>query len=119
MSYVFQVDGESVWSPALRIGHLFLAIANQLSENLNQDHGFSMMASDFVDIDGNTFAAFVQSLLNSSVMTNVTYEHLSRGFLATCLAILVRAGVPVHLQGPEQQELMEYGKALLRHMPDL
>ncbi|MCP2261246.1 hypothetical protein LX15_004967 [Streptoalloteichus tenebrarius] len=117
MGYVFEVEGETVWSPSLDIGHLFMDIANRLSEDLKQSHGMSLMASDFIDIDRDAFAAFVRSMLNSSVMTNLTYYVLSRGFLATCLAMLERAGSPVAPQNSEQQDLVAFGKALLGHMP--
>jgi hypothetical protein len=110
VSYVFDVDGEVVWSPALRIGKLFISMAGTLADNSGVDlasAGFTMMASDYYYVDPPALAGFVRTLLAGSVAANPMYRELARGFLVTCLVLLDRAGVVLEPDGEAQRELFD------------
>ncbi|WP_406628860.1 DUF6086 family protein [Amycolatopsis sp. WGS_07] len=98
MSYVFDAGGETVWSPSLRMGKLFVSMAETLASNFDLDlpsAGFTAMASDYYYLDPPRLAAFVRTLLGSSVASHPVYWQLARGFLAICLVLLEECGVTV------------------------
>jgi hypothetical protein len=110
VSYVFDVDGEVVWSPALRIGKLFVSMAGTLADDAGLDlaaAGFTMMASDYYYVNPPALAGFVRTLLAGPVVANRMYQELTRGFLVTCLVLLDRSGIVLEPEGEAQQELFD------------
>jgi hypothetical protein len=94
MSYIFDVGDSTVWSPALRIGSLFVAMAECLAGWAGVPTGLTAMASDFYEVDAEVFGAFVQTLAGNASAANEVFGALTHGFTATCLLILDRAGAP-------------------------
>jgi hypothetical protein len=73
MGHVFDVDGEVVWSPAPRIGKLFVVLVDALAEGCDRDGraaGFTMMANDYYHVGSRALAGFVHELLSSSFVRN-------------------------------------------------
>jgi Family of unknown function (DUF6086) len=95
MSYVFDVGDEGIWSPALRVGELFVATADSLATIVGVDTGLHAVASDYYDITAEKFFAFVLAVLRSPYLKHPVFQELSRGFLATALVLLDRAAAPV------------------------
>ena len=121
MSCIFDVDGEVVWSPALRIGQLFISIAQSLADAAKVDlaeAGFTMMASDYYYVDPQALATFVQGVLAGSVVKNPSYWELARGFVATCLVMLERTGTPVEVPDEIARDLAA-ARGVLSAMPRL
>ncbi|WP_290056216.1 DUF6086 family protein [Amycolatopsis solani] len=119
MSYVFDVDGEVVWSPALRIGKLFVSTAETLAGNAGvglADAGLTMMASDYYYVNPAALAAFVRSSLAGSMVVNPVYAELSRGFLVVSLVVLDRCGVDMTPEQAAHGELFEARDALASSM---
>ncbi len=63
MSYVFDIDGETVWSPALLAGQVYVMFVSSLEQVLQVRAGFSAVADDMVEIDRDQFSAFVDRLM--------------------------------------------------------
>jgi uncharacterized protein DUF6086 len=93
MSYVFEWDNKTVWSPALRVGKLYVMLADALAAVVSVPHGLAAMASDFYEVDRDKFAAFVTALRVWSPVGHVVGDALVGGFLATSLVMLERMGV--------------------------
>ncbi|MBB1160167.1 MULTISPECIES: DUF6086 family protein [Amycolatopsis] len=107
MSYIFDVGDETVWSPALRVGRLFVSMAETLAVNFDIDlrtAGFTATASDFCSVDPPRLALFVRAMLDSSVLTHSEYRELARGFLGICLAMLEWSGRPAEDVPPDLAE---------------
>jgi hypothetical protein len=51
MSFVFDIDGQTVWSPALRTGQVFVAYAEALAAEQEAPTGFTCIADDMIAID--------------------------------------------------------------------
>jgi hypothetical protein len=117
MSYAFDIDGRTVWSPALRIGLLYVRMAGDLSEFGGGPHGLSPQTSDTYDIDVAVFSSFVRSLLTDSGTGHPIYCELTRGFVAISLAMLERAGAP--MVDEAAQALSGLTIAVAASMPDL
>ncbi|MEV6877764.1 DUF6086 family protein [Amycolatopsis sp. NPDC051128] len=116
---MFDVDGEVVWSPALRIGQLFMSMAGTLADNAGVDlpaAGFTMMASDYYYVDPPALAGFVRTLLAGSVVTHSVYKELARGFVVACLVLLERAGVSMEPSDEAQRDLFDARAALAASM---
>jgi hypothetical protein len=104
MSYIFEAGDTTVWSPALRVGSLFVTMAECLAAWEGVPTGLSAMASDFYEIDVDVFGAFVQTLLNDSSAGHPVYDQVLDGFIATCLVMLERAGVAnLEIHQPTQE----------------
>lgn len=105
MSCLFTaVDDEDVWSPALRVGRLFVNMAVTLAHNFDlnvSDAGLSAIAADWYRVDPPRLASFVRTMLDSSVLTHPVYRELARGFLGVCLVLLERSGIPVEDVPPD------------------
>ena len=119
MSYIFDVDGEVVWSPGLRSGKLFIALADALAANAGIDPGatgLTAMASDYYYVNPRVFAEFVRALLAGPAATNSVYAQLARGFLVTGLVVLDRCGIDMTPQRAAHRELFEARDALSSSM---
>ena len=94
MSYVFEIDELTVWSPALRTGNIYAGFVNVVEEEFRQGTGFTAIASDMVRIDGPVFARFVNLLLNALDAPNVNsvLAWLLRSILGPSVVMLQRAG---------------------------
>jgi Family of unknown function (DUF6086) len=92
MSYVFEWGDETVWSPALRVGSLYVTLAEALAAMLSVPHGLSAMASDYYEVDRDRFAAFIAALRDWSPDSHVVGSALLGGFLTTSLVLLGRMG---------------------------
>ncbi|WP_410568879.1 DUF6086 family protein [Amycolatopsis sp. cmx-4-61] len=115
MSYIFDVDGEVVWSPALRIGKLFTTLVDVLAGDVDVEPratGLTAMASDYYYVNPPVFAQFVRALLGSSVLANPVYAELARGFLVISLVVLDRCGVDLTPERAAHPELFEARDAL-------
>jgi Family of unknown function (DUF6086) len=97
MSYIFEWGDETVWSPALRVGKLYVTLADALAAELSIPHGLSAMASDYYEVDRDRFAAFIAALRDWSPAGHPVGRALLGGFLTTSLVLLERMGAALVL----------------------
>ena len=97
MSYIFECDDKTVWSPALRVGTLYVTLADALAVVVSVPHGMAAMASDFYEVDRDKFADFVTALRAWSPVGHAVGDALLGGFLTTSLVLLERMGVALEV----------------------
>jgi hypothetical protein len=95
MSYIFEAGDTTVWSPSLRVGSVYVAVADGLGAAMGTPTGLSRLADDYIVIDTAAFAAFVAALLAEPAAEHPVFALLTEGFLATSAVLLERAGRPV------------------------
>ncbi len=117
MSYIFEVGDTTVWSPGLRVGALYTRMAECLAEWVGVSSGLSKMANDYYIVDAERFAAFIQALLTDPSSGHPIFNELTRGFIATSMVMLNRAGVSPHLPDASGQHLAELASSVAARMP--
>ena len=115
MSYIFKHGDRVVWSPALRVGELYVGLARALEPLLGVESGLDPMASDFYRIDGVRFEAFVTAM--AAFPKHPIAHRLLDGIYVTSLAMLDRM-VDGSAERLDPASAAEVGE-LLRQMPDL
>ena len=103
MSYVFDIDDITVWSPALRTGNIYAGFVKVIEEEFHQVAGFTAVASDMARIDGQVFTRFVNLLLETVGGPNANRLlgwHL-RTVLGPSIVMLQRADYGGNLVGVE------------------
>jgi hypothetical protein len=117
MSCVFEVNETTVWSPALRVGGLYVRMAECLAAWIGQPSGLAPMASDYYVINADAFTTFVQALLGNSGVAHPVFAELTRGFIAMSLVMLSRVDVAMPEIGAGADQLSELTRALVSKMP--
>jgi hypothetical protein len=89
MSYVFDHDDEVIWSPSLRVGQLYVGLAQEMSGFLGLPHGLKAMANDYYELDSERFRDFVAAVVREFSGHPVSGA-LVHGFCATSFVLLAR-----------------------------
>ena len=97
MSYIFEWSGETLWSPALRVGKLYVTLADALADVVSVPHGLSAMASDFYVVDRDQLAEFIAALQAWLPRGHPVGDALLGGFLITSLVLLERMGTALEV----------------------
>ncbi|MFV8160794.1 DUF6086 family protein [Mycobacterium sp. 134] len=113
MSFIFDVGDDTVWSPALRVGELYVRFVTQVGDLLGVPTGLSAMASDYYEIDPDVFEVFVRKLFEETFGST---HHIGRAMLESVLApsvvILDRIGRPLSADTAEEAEFLGGARAL-------
>ncbi|OBG82619.1 hypothetical protein A5699_05540 [Mycobacterium sp. E802] len=113
MSFIFDVGDDTVWSPALKVGDLYVRFVTQVGEFLGMPTGLSAMASDYYYIDPDVFEALVKKLFKEAFGTN---HQIGRAMLESVLApsavILDRINRPLSAVTSDEREFLEKARAL-------
>jgi hypothetical protein len=117
MSYVFEASDTTVWSPGLRVGALYVRVAECLADWIGLQSGLDPMASDYYVINVDAFATFVRALLTDPGAAHPIFSELTRGFIVTSLVMLSRVAAPVPALGPGADQLTELMPAIASKMP--
>ncbi|AKS35868.1 DUF6086 family protein [Mycolicibacterium goodii] len=113
MSYVFDVGDDTVWSPALRVGDLYVRFMTQLGDLFNLSTGLRAMASDYYYIDPDTFEAFVKKVFEENFRSSHPVGRaMMESVLAPSVVILDRINRPLSAGTPEQREFLEKARSL-------
>jgi hypothetical protein len=113
VSYVFDVGDETVWSPSLQVGDLYVRFLRETAESLGVPTGLTANASDMYDIDIDTFEQLVKRLAE----TYFTSRHpvlrgLVEAVLAPSVVILDRADRPLMAATAEEREFIDRARDL-------
>ena len=118
MSYIFDVGEDTVWSPSLRVGKLYVTAIESVAKGLRRPTGLVAISEDMYQIDPTIFEAFVKDFLADFLSTNhKVYRELVRGVLLPSLVLLERAGISLEPMGDEQKTLVLHAQDLARSMP--
>lgn len=116
MSFVFDIDGSTVWSPALDVGSAYISCAQALGSVVGVDPGFTFVAEDYVETDPVTFLAYVRELhARATESPHPVMSPLIDAVLIPSLVMLDRAGLTMDLStDPERQEKVQALRTLPR-----
>lgn len=95
VSYEFEVGGDTMWSPSLRVGLIYEGFVEVLERVTGRPAGWVKTAGDTEEIDVEAFAYFVDGLLEMYARSNhrILHAHLTP-VIEVSLVILERAGRP-------------------------
>jgi hypothetical protein len=117
VSYTFEVRGETVWDPALRIGLIHHGYVEVLERVLGRPAGWTMVAGDTVEIDPRVFTTFVDGLLDAYGRSNHPVLHGQLALvIKLSLVMLERAGAPWQPDDPRLEPVKDY-RDVGRSMP--
>lgn len=113
MSFIFDVGDDTVWSPALRVGDLYVRFITQIGEHLGLPTGLSAMASDYYYIDPDAFEALVKKMFEETFSSS---HPIGRAMLESALGpsavILDRINRPLSASTPEERNFLEKARTL-------
>jgi hypothetical protein len=117
VSYIFDVGDETVWSPSLRTGRLYVGLTRCLSEVTGRPAGLNAVADDMYEIAMEPFRTLADAVYEDFRSTDhLVYRGQLRGWLLTSLVLLRRAGSPLPIIDDDerdlQQDLAAYAKAM-------
>lgn len=116
MSYSFDVETLTVWSPALRVGEIYVAYVRGLEAAYGKSSGISSIAEDMAEIEPKTFLVFVQDI--ASVLASSSHAILElelRAVVIPAVVMLERAGLKVTLSG--RDDLINEAHSFSASMP--
>lgn len=118
MGYIFDIDDETVWSPSLWVGQLYVNLAEAIARTLELPTGLETVAEDMYDINPPVFSEFTSALVNNYFSTrHVVAQELLRGVLLTSLVMLQRGGVEIAPDGEEQTSFWSSLPEFAQRMP--
>ncbi|CAM4430648.1 DUF6086 domain-containing protein [Nocardia ninae] len=108
MSYVFDIDDETVWSPSLRVGDLYVRMLQDVGSVLGVPTGLSAISSDMWDIDIDAFENLVKTMYETYFSTgNSVLKVLIEGVLAPSIVLLERGGKEIHSRTGQEREFRD------------
>ncbi|MFI6997666.1 DUF6086 family protein [Nocardia sp. NPDC050175] len=111
MSYVFDVDGKTVWSPSLRVGELYVRMLRDVGAVLGAPTGLNALSADMWDIDIDAFEELIKIMYETYFASgHQAFKALIGGVLAPSIVILERGGKEIRPDTDEEREF--YGRAL-------
>ncbi|WP_329584365.1 DUF6086 family protein [Kitasatospora sp. NBC_01250] len=120
MSCTFQIQDNVLWSPAIRIGHLFKGQAEAAATAFRLTSGLDDIIEDECEIDLPIFEKFVTEMLREySSATHPVLRALTRDFIAAASVLVERAGGRFPDLGEEQDRMwdqlrQEYARSMPR-----
>lgn len=113
MSYVFNVGDDTVWSPALRVGDLYVRFLRETAEALGESTGLTAVASDMYDIDVEVYSVLVRKIVDLySSSGHPVLRGLLEGVLMPSVVVLDRAGRPLEPHSDEERDLLGRARCL-------
>lgn len=113
VSYVFDINDQTVWSPSLFVGDLYVRFATQIADMLGLPSGLRAIASDYYEIDPDVFEIFTKRMFAENFDG---YHDIKRGMLEAVLApavvILDRVGRPLLAETEEQRDVLVQAREL-------
>lgn len=107
MSYIFQIEGETVWNPGLRVGQLYVAVLEAVAGVLEKPSGLGPDLGELYEIEVPELAALVRKMLAwRTVSSHGQLWSLLDGVLPISIAVLERGGVSVTGQNERQREYL-------------
>ncbi|MFF2926914.1 DUF6086 family protein [Streptomyces celluloflavus] len=107
MSYIFDVEDDTVWSPSNRVGELYVGMLNAAAGTLRLPTGLSPDTGDMYEIDIAKFGPLVKEMLATRAHSSHQYLWmLMDGVLPISITILERAGSEIVADTQEEQRYL-------------
>jgi hypothetical protein len=117
MSYIFDIGDETIWSPSLRTGRLYVGLTNCIADLDGRPSGLVANAEDMYAVEPGDFRSLVDAVYANFFSTDHhVYRGQLRGWLLTSLVLLQRAhlDLPSAMEPDEdlRQDLAAYAKSM-------
>ncbi|MFN6554650.1 DUF6086 family protein [Mycolicibacterium septicum] len=113
MSFVFEVEDCTVWSPALQVGDLYVRFLAQVADLLGVPTGLSEIAADYWQIDAGTFEVFVTAMFEANFRSaHQIRRAMLESILAPSVVILDRIDRPLSADTSEKLAFLEKARTL-------
>ncbi|MBF6214694.1 hypothetical protein IU433_25710 [Nocardia puris] len=113
MSYVFDVGGETVWSPALRVGDLYVRAALNIADVLGVPSGLTAEAEDLWQIDIDAFEGLITAVREVYFTRHHEIQRaLLAGVLGPAIVMLDRAGRPIEPRSTAERDFAAWARTL-------
>lgn len=113
MSYVFEVGDETVWSPSLQVGDLYVRFLRETAETLGIPTGLTAIASDMYEIDIDVYEHLVKKLAETYFASrHPVLRGLIEAVLAPSVVILDRADRPLMAATAGEREFIDRARGL-------
>lgn len=118
MGYIFDIDDETVWSPSLRVGQLYVNLVEAIARTLELPTGLVAVAEDMYDINTSVFSDFTRALVKDFFSAHhVVVQEMLRGVLLASLIMLQRGGVEITPDSDEQKSFWSALPEFAQRMP--
>lgn len=118
MSYIFDMGDETVWSPSLRTGRLYVGLTNCIADLQGRPSGLVANAEDMYALDPDEFRSLVDAVYaNFSSTDHHVYRGQLRGWLLTSLVLLQRAHLDLPIVKATDEDLQQDLAAYAKSMP--
>jgi hypothetical protein len=113
MSCIFEVGEDTVWSPALRVGDLYVRYLREIADMLGVPTGLTAVASDMYEIDVDAYGSLVRKIADLYFSSgHLVLRGLIGGMLGPSVVVLERAGRPLSPQSDEEREFIARARQL-------
>lgn len=113
MSFIFDVGDDTVWSPALQVGELYVRFVAQVADLVGVPTGLSEMASDYYYVDPDVFEVLVKKIFEKNFRgTHRIGRAMLESILAPSVVILDRIDRPLSADTPEELAFLEKARTL-------
>lgn len=113
MSYIFDIDDVTVWSPALRVGRLYVSMAEDVAAILDMPTGVTAMASDYREIELHEFESFVRLMYETYFSSeHPVFKALIGAVLSPSIVLLERGGKSILPGSGEEREFIDRAREL-------
>lgn len=116
MSCIFEDEtGETIWSPGLESGQLFVSLIEATSNQLEVPHGIKAVASDFFQVLADPHTTFTVELLTR--MSKSIYREQLGGLCRISIGLLSRSKITVPTRSSLESMFLEDGIRLAAGWP--
>jgi len=113
MSYAFEVGDQTVWSPSLRVGDLFVRMHSDTCSVLGTATGLTAIASDMYEIDIEVFERATLAVFNEySSSQNATFKAMLGATLGPAVNILNYCQRPLTPRSNEESAFISWANGL-------
>lgn len=113
MSCIFEVGEDTMWSPALRVGNLYVRFLREIADFLGESPGMTSSDSDTYKIDLDVYQSLVWKMVDLYFSSgSFVMRQLVEGVLGPSVVVLERAGRPLSLRSDEEREFVARAREL-------
>lgn len=113
MSYIFEIEDVTVWSPGLSVGKLYVSMCRDVARALDTEVGMTAVASDYWEIRINEFDMFVRAAYTRYFSSgHPVFKGLVGAVLAPSIVVLERGGRSIVPESAEEREFLDRARGL-------